>query len=124
MQAPTANRKTGTTHDAGSTHRIERLAAAISAETMKNLRGSKRSASPRTALVKVPATKPAETLLDIREAWRSLRPYSSRREGRTAEAENHSVIASTSHKASSAMDTHLPPGSMSGCAVGSAIKSL
>ena len=54
-----------------------------------------RSAKPRTALVRVPTTNPACTVLVNRDAWVGVRVYSAAMEGTTAEAENHSAMAAT-----------------------------
>ena len=96
MQTPVMKRSATTVGEAGSTSRIAALApAATSAEAMKNLRGSIRSARPRKALVSVPATKPAWTALVKSEAeCGSIAPVALSA-GTMAEAENHSAMAAT-----------------------------
>ncbi len=68
MHAPTMKRSAGTAIEAGSAARIIMFEpAATSAADIKKRRESSRSASPNAALVKVPTTNPAETLLEIRD---------------------------------------------------------
>jgi len=94
-------RITMTRSDIGSIIRMVALApAAISAETMKKRRASSRSANPRKALPRVPATKPACTLLVSRPARAPKMPNSAVSDGTTAVAENHSAIAANSQTAS------------------------
>ena len=106
MQAPVTKRKARTTVEVGETNKMAALAvAATRVETMKKRRASIRSAKPRTALVRVPATNPACTVLVKREAWVGVNANSAAIEGTTAEAENQSAMAATSHDARIARDT-------------------
>ena len=104
MQTPVTKRSATTDAEAGSNRRIAALAAAAtSADAMKNLRGSIRSARPRRALVSVPATNPACTALVNSEAeCGSIAPVALRA-GTIAEAENQSAMAATWQTAMVAM---------------------
>ena len=108
MQAPVANRATRTANDVGSNSRIAALAAeAQTAEARKNRLGSSRSARPRTALVRVPTTKPACTLLVSADAWPPSSPNSAISDGITAVAENHSENAQMPQKPRRRRETRL-----------------
>src|SRR6185295_15701921 len=72
-------------------------AAPAMADARKNVFGLSRSANPKTALKSVPTTNPSATLLDSAAACPPPIPNSALSTGTTAEAENHSDIASTSH---------------------------
>ncbi len=62
---------------------------------MKKRRGSSRSARPKSALTRLPATKPACTLLVSSDWVKPLSPYSAVKDGITAEAENHRAMTAT-----------------------------
>ena len=96
MQIPVTKRSAITPGDVGGKARIRPLAAApIRAETMNRRRGSNRSAIPKPALTMVPTTNPSCTALVNKDAVAASSPALRRRSGTTAEAENHSAMAST-----------------------------
>src|SRR6186997_1933085 len=104
MHMPVTKRRMGTIGPGGSTARIIALAiAATRAETMKNRRGSIRSARLRIALIRLPVTNPAWTPL-VMSAWLKFDSlYSATSAGTIADAENHSAIAATWQSAISAI---------------------
>ena len=105
MHTPVTTRNSGTNGPAGSTTRINALAAApTNAEIMKKRRGSRRSASPSAALITLPMTNPACTPLVSAACANDDNLYSARSAGTTADAENHSAIAATWHSAISVTD--------------------
>src|SRR5512138_754531 len=60
-----------------------------------------------TALIKVPATKPNWTAIEIQLTWDSVRCHSFVREGTTAEPLNHSDMPKSSASARSVSARHL-----------------
>lgn len=70
---PVIIRSRRTTGERGENNKIAALAeAAITAHMANIMRGGNRSARLNNALAKVPKTKPAATLLDKSDAWKSL----------------------------------------------------
>src|SRR5262245_29231094 len=92
----------------GATNRMEALAdAATRAETINKMRGSIRSARPRTALRSVPATNPTCTLLVNIDTCVGVSACSSRTDGTTDVAENHTARAASSQIARRPIETAL-----------------
>src|SRR6185369_10194478 len=105
MHIPVMKRSNGTSIEVGSTARISAFAAAATAaDPMKKRRGSNRSASPRLALKRLPATKPACTPLVSNACAKDESGYSASNAGTTADAENHTAIAATWHTAMIVID--------------------
>src|SRR5262245_56916869 len=98
MLAPTRKRNATNVSVVGANATDAALAAApnIAAE-QKNLRGSRRSAKPSSALARVPATKPSATPLDNAADCTPLKANCAFNTGTTDAAENHNDIARTSH---------------------------
>jgi hypothetical protein len=108
MHMPVMNRRNTIDQDVGAKKRMAIFdPAATNAEAMKKCLGCSRSASPRRALPKVPATYPTATMLLKRDARVSSMGKSSLRTGMIAVAENHSARAIASQATSRKIDGHL-----------------
>src|SRR5512144_2627055 len=108
MHTPVTKRAAGAASERGSTTSSSALAIAPTAAAVaKKRRSSRRSARPRIALTRQPATKPTCTA-DVsvacakRDRWNSAAS-----DGTTADAENHSAIAATWQVAITAIDARL-----------------
>jgi len=73
------------------------------------VRRSNRSARLSSALAKVPATKPACTLLVSNAVWNGVKAQSRWIAASEAVVANHTDIAATSLSSNSASETVLPP---------------